>query len=84
MTSFHGVCAIVANLIALRISGKGFATSIDFGDKLNKEGGRVAQFSEEKEEMTEEWPIRSLFEREISASALILFVDLFRNQEQKP
>jgi len=25
----------------------------DFGDKLNKEGGRVAQFSEEKEEMTE-------------------------------
>jgi hypothetical protein len=25
----------------------------DFGEKLNKEGGRVAQFSEEKEEMTE-------------------------------
>jgi len=25
----------------------------DFGDKLNKEGRRVAQFSEEKEEMIE-------------------------------
>ncbi len=34
MTSVYGVCAIVANLIALRISGKGFATSIDFGEKV--------------------------------------------------